>query len=85
MHSCNLPLFLLAPTREFNELPHFIKHRLGASHTAAEAYIRQFPSPIVRWGQQDGRGPVGGRHAWCWGGVWWGAAMLGTEPSLVAG
>ncbi|GAB4821600.1 hypothetical protein N2152v2_008646 [Parachlorella kessleri] len=30
--------------REFNELPHFISHRLNASQEAAELYIQQFPN-----------------------------------------
>mmetsp|Transcript_4303 Transcript_4303/g.12400 ORF Transcript_4303/g.12400 Transcript_4303/m.12400 type:complete len:983 (-) Transcript_4303:227-3175(-) len=33
--------------REFNELPHFIDHRLSASHAAAEKYIGQFPNPLL--------------------------------------
>ncbi|KAK9829634.1 hypothetical protein WJX72_006986 [[Myrmecia] bisecta] len=33
--------------REFNELPHYIHHRLNASHKAAERYITQFPSPAL--------------------------------------
>lgn len=33
--------------REFNELPHYIDHRLNASHEAAEQYIGQFPSPML--------------------------------------
>lgn len=31
--------------REFNELPHYIRHRLDSSHKAAEKYLQQFPSP----------------------------------------
>ncbi|EIE20298.1 APG9-domain-containing protein [Coccomyxa subellipsoidea C-169] len=33
--------------REFNELPHYLNHRLNASHKAAEKYIQQFPSPVL--------------------------------------
>ncbi|KAI3424722.1 hypothetical protein D9Q98_008111 [Chlorella vulgaris] len=33
--------------RELNELPHFIRHRLNASHKAAEEYIQQFPNPVL--------------------------------------
>lgn len=30
--------------REFNELPHFVSHRLNAGHAAAERYVAQFPN-----------------------------------------
>lgn len=30
--------------REFNELPHFLTHRLNAGHAAAERYCAQFPN-----------------------------------------
>jgi hypothetical protein len=33
--------------REFNELPHYIQHRLDASYEAAVKYVGQFPSPMV--------------------------------------
>ncbi|KAL6780039.1 ATG9 [Auxenochlorella protothecoides x Auxenochlorella symbiontica] len=33
--------------REFNELPHFLNHRLNASNEAAEKYISQFPLPAI--------------------------------------
>lgn len=33
--------------REFNELPHYIRHRLDSSHKAAEKYLQQFPSPAL--------------------------------------
>ena len=33
--------------REFNELPHFVAHRLNAGHSAAELYIAQFPNYAV--------------------------------------
>lgn len=33
--------------REFNELPHYVQHRLDASYEAAVNYVGQFPSPMV--------------------------------------
>ncbi|KAK9802892.1 hypothetical protein WJX73_002447 [Symbiochloris irregularis] len=33
--------------REFNELPHYVTHRLNASQRAAERYVMQFPSPVL--------------------------------------
>ena len=33
--------------REVNELPHYLSHRLNASHTAAVHYVAQFPSHTV--------------------------------------
>jgi autophagy-related protein 9 len=33
--------------REFNELPHFLWHRLNAGHDAAQRYCAQFPSHVV--------------------------------------
>lgn len=33
--------------REFNELPHYITHRLNASHKAAAHYLTQFPNTLV--------------------------------------
>lgn len=33
--------------REFNELPHYVAHRLAASHAAARHYVAQFPSPAA--------------------------------------
>lgn len=33
--------------REFNELPHYVHHRLNASQKAAERYVMQFPSPVL--------------------------------------
>lgn len=33
--------------RELNELPHYVSHRLAASHESATRYLAQFPSPLV--------------------------------------
>lgn len=34
--------------REFNEMEHFLTHRLAASREGANEYISQFPTPVVR-------------------------------------
>jgi autophagy-related protein 9 len=33
--------------REFNELPHYVQHRLAASHEAACKYVNQFPNTAL--------------------------------------